>query len=156
MKSLYFKICLLVLFISSPSFSFAAGISTNRVGNESIAKKASEDNTMLYSYTGNVQFRFFAAGKELAVYFTDGQRVNFVILQQSTLTAIPANGKYKVAVYESGISLQSYTGKSAFFLGADVKASNDLADALGGKKTLGGSKYRSNRIYIQLRHKTIV
>jgi len=137
MKTLYLKICLLTLLTGFYSFSFAAVTSTNKVLNKPLYNKASDVTTPLYSYTGNVEFRLFAAGNELSAYFTDGQRINFIILQQNTLTAVPANGKYQVDVYEGGVSLRSHTGKATLFLGADVKASKDLAKALGGKARFG-------------------
>jgi hypothetical protein len=135
MRSLYLKICLLTLLTGLYTYSFA--VKANTVWNKPSFNKAFEVSTPLYSYTGNVQFRLFAAGNEFSAYFTDGQRVNFIILQQSTLNVLPANGKYQVDIYESGVSLRSYTSKNTLFLGVDVKVSKDLVKSLGGKTRFG-------------------
>ena len=130
------------------TFSFAAGTKANKAWKEATVSKAYMATTPLYSYTGNVQFRMFAAGNELTAYFTDGQRVNFIILQQTTLTAVPADGKYQVDVYESGVTLGSFGAKSILFLGADVKASKDLAKSLGGKARFNVINKPCRRIYL--------
>lgn len=90
----------------------------------------------MYHYEGNVQFRVFGQtkedeGNEVTFYFLDNSRVNFVILQNSNITQMFANGNFEVDIYESGVVLHDKNQSRKYFYGIDDAKSEELVDALG-------------------------
>jgi hypothetical protein len=121
---------------SSQNSKDAASQSVSNSSRDEVAlRMASASGTLpIYSFTGDVDFRYFSPDKEFTAYFVDNSTVNFIILKETDFGKVLPKGKYDIDFYEAGVVFHEEATDVYSFFGISADESKNLLTDLGRNK----------------------